>query len=142
MRQSSRRNYRCPNNGSISKGGQQQGPVSSKQLKQMAATGQLQPTDLVWKEGMEQWVAASSIKGLFAATTSTPPPPPPPMPNLSNKLKPGLPPILYSWPVVAALMLFLFSFWAISRLDTSPMDTSDEDDLVSGLACPVWPEFY
>jgi hypothetical protein len=93
-----------------SKGGQQQGPVSSQQLKQMAATGQLQPTDLVWKEGMEQWVAASSIKGLFVATTSTPPPPPPPMPTQSNKLKPGLPPIRYSWPVVAALMLFCFPF--------------------------------
>lgn len=46
-------------------------PVSTSQLKQLAATGQLQPTDLVWQEGMANWVAASSIKGLFAASRSS-----------------------------------------------------------------------
>jgi hypothetical protein len=40
-------------------------PVSADALKQMAAAGQLQPTDMVWKEGMAQWVPAASIKGLF-----------------------------------------------------------------------------
>jgi hypothetical protein len=40
-------------------------PVSSSQLRQLAASGQLQPTDLVWQEGMANWAQASSIKGLF-----------------------------------------------------------------------------
>ena len=55
-----------------SKNGQQHGPVSSKQLKDLAASGELQPTNLVWKEGMKQWVAAGSVKGLFV-TPEVPP---------------------------------------------------------------------
>ena len=37
------------------KDGEQLGPVSSKQLSQLAASGELQPTDLVWKEGAPDW---------------------------------------------------------------------------------------
>ena len=44
---------------------QQQGPVSSAQLKQLAADGRLQPDSLIWKEGLEDWVPASRVKGLF-----------------------------------------------------------------------------
>jgi hypothetical protein len=36
-------------------------------MKQYAGSGQLLPTDLVWKEGMEGWKPASTVKGLFAA---------------------------------------------------------------------------
>src|SRR4051812_26904524 len=42
-------------------------PATAAQLKQMAAAGQLQPTDLVWQEGMPSWAPASSIKGLFSS---------------------------------------------------------------------------
>jgi hypothetical protein len=45
--------------------GQQLGPVPSTQLQQLAAQGHLQPADLIWKEGMPSWVAASSVQGLF-----------------------------------------------------------------------------
>ena len=34
------------------KEGTQQGPVSTEQLSQFAATGELLPTDLVWAEGL------------------------------------------------------------------------------------------
>lgn len=44
---------------------QQVGPVSGEQLKQLATSGQLAPGDLVWKDGMADWVPASRIKGLF-----------------------------------------------------------------------------
>ena len=40
-------------------------PVSAAQLKDLATGGQLQPTDMVWQEGMTGWAPASSIKGLF-----------------------------------------------------------------------------
>ena len=101
-----------------SKNNQRQGPVSSEQLKQLAATGQLQPSDLVWKEGMAQWAAASSIKGLFAAPAAPPPPNFPPVIqncpptqattgwNPPFKLSLGF----YSWPAVAALLLCCFPF--------------------------------
>lgn len=47
--------------------GQQQGPVSAAQLKQMAGAGELEPDDLVFQEGGKDWVAASTVKGLFPA---------------------------------------------------------------------------
>ena len=48
----------------------QQSPTSANdaQIKQMATAGQLQPTDMVWKDGMPNWVAANTIKGLFPAS--------------------------------------------------------------------------
>jgi hypothetical protein len=48
-----------------SSNGQQLGPVNSAQLKQLAASGQLQASDMVWKDGMADWAPASRIKGLF-----------------------------------------------------------------------------
>ena len=45
--------------------GQQFGPFTDEQLKQLADSGQLQSTDVVWKKGMAQWVKASQLKGLF-----------------------------------------------------------------------------
>lgn len=47
-------------------------PVSTSQLKQMASAGQLQPTDLIWQEGMAGWAPASSLKGLFPTAPAAP----------------------------------------------------------------------
>lgn len=47
------------------KDGQQFGPISSQQLKQLAASGGLVPEDLVFREGSKDWVAASTVQGLF-----------------------------------------------------------------------------
>lgn len=41
------------------------GPVSAGELRELAAAGKLAPTDLVWKEGLAEWVPASKLKGLF-----------------------------------------------------------------------------
>ncbi len=45
-------------------------PVTSAQLKQLAASGQLKPTDLVWQDGMLEWAPAGSVRGLFATNKS------------------------------------------------------------------------
>ena len=52
--------------------GQQFGPVSSKQLREMAATGRLKPSDLVWRPGLKTWVSAAKIKGLFPSPPDSP----------------------------------------------------------------------
>lgn len=57
--------------------GQAQDPVTKEELAQLAGSGLLKPTDLVWTEGMPQWVRAGSAGGLFAedalaATTRRP----------------------------------------------------------------------
>ncbi|MCI0741404.1 MAG: DUF4339 domain-containing protein, partial [Gemmataceae bacterium] len=49
---------------------QQMGPVSFDELKQLAGRGLLKPTDLVWSEGMSDWVRASSQGTLFASKAS------------------------------------------------------------------------
>lgn len=56
--------------------GMKAGPVSSAEIKRLAESGELAATDLIWKEGLPNWVAASNVKGLFPKT-STPPPLPP-----------------------------------------------------------------
>jgi hypothetical protein len=48
-------------------GQQAAAPVSATQLKLLATSGQLKPTDLVWQDGMLDWVPASALKGLFPA---------------------------------------------------------------------------
>jgi hypothetical protein len=51
------------------RGNKQTGPVGSAELKQLAATGQLRPEDLVWREGLTEWAPASSVRGLFDEET-------------------------------------------------------------------------
>ncbi len=50
--------------------GKQHGPLSNSELKSLADSKRLMPTDHVWKEGMTEWVPAIKIKGLF----TVPPP--------------------------------------------------------------------
>lgn len=54
------------------KGGKQTGPVSGTDLRRLASTGQLSPSDQVWKEGMPNWVRVETIKGLFVAANAVP----------------------------------------------------------------------
>jgi len=54
--------------------GQQRGPVTFVQLQQLAASGTLKPSDLVWKQGLSDWIPASSQPGLFAAAAPAPTP--------------------------------------------------------------------
>lgn len=62
-------------------GGSQCGPVSSRELKSMAATGKIRPETLIWKEGCTDWIPAKETKGLFPddllVTLAAPPNPPP-----------------------------------------------------------------
>ena len=44
--------------------GQQQGPVPLDYLKHWLASGQLQPTELVWREGMSEWTLAERVPEL------------------------------------------------------------------------------
>lgn len=52
-------------------GNEQAGPVSEDRLKQLFSSGQLQRSNLVWKEGMANWAAASTIPALSPSTPPT-----------------------------------------------------------------------
>lgn len=67
---------------------ERQGPVTGSQLATMAASGQLQPADLIWCNGMAAWAPASSVEGLFAAPVAAVPAlpaqaPQPPAPSVA-----------------------------------------------------------
>jgi len=53
--------------------GEKHGPFSSQQLRGMATSGQLLPSDLIWKEGMSDWRRAGDSSQLFTHSASTPP---------------------------------------------------------------------
>jgi len=57
-----------------SQGGEQHGPVSGGELEELAASAKVLPSDLVWKEGMDEWKPAAQVKGLLPET-------PPPLPG-------------------------------------------------------------
>ena len=46
------------------RGGKKAGPVTAQYLKEKAQSGQLLPTDHLWKEGLTGWIVASSLPGL------------------------------------------------------------------------------
>lgn len=80
-------------------GGQEIGPVESRQLKLLADSGRLGPNDPVRREDMTEWYHAGHVNGLFtvaqpssptASSTSPSAPPqsqPQPSPALRNKQK-------------------------------------------------------
>jgi GYF domain 2 len=60
------------------------GPMTTDELKRLAADGKIGPRDLVRKEGVSRWVLASAVDGLLSAPVArpslTPAPPSPPRP--------------------------------------------------------------
>jgi hypothetical protein len=55
-----------------SEGDKRQGPVTEDALRQLVADGRLKPADLVWKDGMADWVAARTVPTLFPAARAEP----------------------------------------------------------------------
>ena len=70
------------------KGEQRRGPVDTGELRRLASVGELKPTDVIWREGLPNWVPASQAKGLFEPpsptsirTSNRPISEPPPLPQ-------------------------------------------------------------
>lgn len=62
----------------ISSNGQQAGPYTADQLRQMIAAGNVTRTTYVWKAGMGGWEQAANVPEIAALFGAVPPPPPPP----------------------------------------------------------------
>lgn len=60
---------------------QQHGPVTTADLKQLASSGRLKQSDLVWTDGMSDWAEAGLVRGLFNGGEVVVPPQPPPVPR-------------------------------------------------------------
>jgi hypothetical protein len=57
------------------KGDKRFGPHTPDELKSLAAAGQIVASDVVWKEGLANWLQASSVKGLIPSGSGGMPPP-------------------------------------------------------------------
>ena len=55
-------------------GGKQAGPFDAAALAAKAASGELTPATLVWKQGMAGWVAAETVGELSGVFGAVPPP--------------------------------------------------------------------
>lgn len=53
------------------KHGKQDGPVDVATLRGKLTSGEIAPTDLVWKEGMAEWTAAGDVAELSASPAPT-----------------------------------------------------------------------
>ncbi len=52
-------------------GEEQRGPVPLEELKQLVASGQVKPTDMVWNEDMPDWLPAKDVEELFSKQKTT-----------------------------------------------------------------------
>ena len=52
-------------------GGKQSGPVSRTELNRLVNSGAIGAGDLLWREGLDSWVPASSVSGLTSAPASS-----------------------------------------------------------------------
>lgn len=114
----------------VARNRQRVGPYPADQLRQMAAAGQLRPTDMLMRSGEARWTPASSVPGLFPAAaaqavTASPAPAPvaaaaAPAPAGRARVALGaaragvarLKPSRYRWPILAgagALGLLFFA---------------------------------
>ena len=83
------------------KDGEKRGPVTTPQLKQLAATGELQPDDKIWREGLDGWAKASEAKGLFGGSE-----PPSLSFRNSEETRTGK---KYVWPVTAIVCVSILA---------------------------------
>lgn len=83
----------------------QSGPVTFSQLKDLASSGRLHATDLVWKMGTPDWREAHTVQGLFSPPANgavQPPQTPPPIGS-------GVAPALWN-PTVIRVLGFFFTW--------------------------------
>ncbi len=73
-----------------SKNGTQLGPIGEGELRAKLSTGEISSADLVWKEGMTDWLPSSKVP-VFAVTSPTPEPIPSVADGLSSS--PYTPPL-------------------------------------------------
>ena len=62
----------------MSRGGKKQGPISEADLLRFVAQGRIQPDDLLWRRGFENWKVANSFPGLLG---------PPSIPDIRPNLR-------------------------------------------------------
>lgn len=82
----------------IQKSGQVSGPLTTAQLRQKAAAGELTPADKVRRDDVATWTRAGTVKGLFDVVAAPPPPAAPSADNPFDFFGMGPPPTVQEGP--------------------------------------------
>jgi hypothetical protein len=69
--------------------GEQYGPIDEETLRSWVAQGRIVASTKVWRTGMDDWVEAYTIPGLFQGAGGSAPPPPPPSGQATMANRPG-----------------------------------------------------
>jgi len=72
----------------VLKGIKRLGPFSNAEMRGLASSGKLVPEDMIWKDGLDGWVKASKLKGVFQVQPEIQEVSPPPIesePETSNQ---------------------------------------------------------
>jgi hypothetical protein len=116
------------------KGSEKHGPITAAQLKELATTGQLAPDDLVWREDMQEWRKASTVKGLFPEQT-TQSPPRQPTPTATSHATGGEDIALWEKPAIIALLVVCFFPVGLYLLWKNPRIPKGQKTLWTGVFC-------
>ena len=101
--------------------GVRHGPFRAADLKQRADAGDFGPADLIWKEGLERWIPARSLKGLFPAIAPNPAEAlPPPLPEACAGAKRTGPPPLPDEPPTPPPLPTEQNHFGVARRPTQP----------------------
>jgi hypothetical protein len=108
---------------------QQYGPVSQEELKGWIAQSRVGPNDMVWSDGMPNWVAAGSVAELGFPPTGAPGAPPP------------IPPAAYQQPhrggTILALGILGFVVCVICGIIAWVMGNDDLKKMDAGVMDPT-----
>ena len=110
------------------------GPCSGRELKELVASGRVQPMTLVWKHGLSEWVAAKTVKSLFdepdpakaTANADNPPPLPKAPPAMPVSAEADLKSLNFREEVVPLNATNLtgllrdYVFWGVTLLGVVP----------------------
>jgi hypothetical protein len=85
----------------LARGGQRYGPYTLEQLRDYVNQGSVQPTDLVWCEGMTAWSPVSTVLGTTPNAGSVSSVVPPPIPGYSQSSPVSTPQMGAAYPATA-----------------------------------------
>lgn len=104
-----------------SKNGVQLGPVSREELLQKKQSGEVLPTDLVWKHGMADWMPLAQVAELAAAPSAAPSAAPTTYPRVGMPV--GATPVPnYLWQSIAATVLCCMPFGVVAIIFAAKVD--------------------
>lgn len=124
-----------------SKNGTQLGPVSQADLISKLTSGEVSSSDLVWKDGMGDWIPASQVSELAVLRQSAPAPvgSVPAAPSYSPPVSPYAPPVAvtqeipsYLWQSIVVTLLCCLPFGVAGIVFAAKVDTLKKAGDIAG----------